>query len=56
MKISCNFLILDAQNCGLFANFALRLTDETACRRVGKGERAKKWLADAPAKGNGGES
>ena len=38
MKISCNFLILDAQICGLFANIVLRLTDETACR---KWERAK---------------
>lgn len=39
MKISCNFLILDAQNCGLFANFALRLTDEAACRKVGRNSR-----------------
>ena len=67
MKISCIFLILDAQNCGLFANFALRLTDEAACRRVGKGKwrrklacrwvgkgkREKKSVADEAARENG---
>ena len=25
-------------DCGLFAKFALRLTDEAACQRVGKGK------------------
>ena len=51
MKISCNFLILDAQNCGLFANFALRLTDEAACRRVGKGEWRRKLACRWVGKG-----